>query len=321
MSEVARFSFKNESLPSRGKLDRRAVVGLWVLGLLLTGYLYYLYLHHLTHNRSSVAASMAAAASAAKPSLPAVAPKPVAQTGPINSTNSIPTKPAQASLSDSLMAVLAPSAKGETIQPDFQSLKDKSAAIPVARQPLKVQPPVLHDEPPLTDGQKLLLAATNGFANVINFAFKNPDIFGFAPNERIQDAALGEALPVYTIAASDRENYQEGQPVKSLLQATNEWIFPVTLNHRVRFMVPVRRIDDEYVVQPCSRSLAIVYERILERWPAREGYHPQLVVNANLPHYYFTIPELPDQNLTDTSAMFEFNPTLSPASVILASWQ
>ncbi len=65
----------------------------------------------------------------------------------------------------------------------------------------------------------------------------------------------------------------------------------------------------------------MVYEKILEHWPVGEGYHPQLVINPNMPFYYFTVPELPEQNLTDTTRMLEFNPSLTPAAVILESWR
>jgi hypothetical protein len=40
-----------------------------------------------------------------------------------------------------------------------------------------------------------------------------------------------------------------------------------------------------------------------------------------MPFYFFTIPELPDQNMTDTSRMLDFAPALSPAAVILSSWR
>jgi hypothetical protein len=80
-------------------------------------------------------------------------------------------------------------------------------------------------------------------------------------------------------------------------------------------------VGDEYVAEPGSRALAMVYEKIEQHWPVSKGFHPQLVVNPNMPNYYFTIPELDQQNLTDIGDMFEYHPRLSPATVILASWQ
>jgi len=191
------------------------------------------------------------------------------------------------------------------------------SAVPSGRTQLQTP---ARPEAPLTDEQKLLKAAQDKFDKVIDMASKNPDIFGFAPDDKFDEVKLGDPIRVYTVAPADRDNYQDGQPIKAILQPANQWLFPVILNDEVRVMIPVRRVGKQYAADNCSRSLAMVYEKIEERWPASDGYHPQLVANPNLTGYYFTIPELADQNLTDTGEMFQYNPTLSPASVILASW-
>ena len=231
-------------------------------------------------------------------------------------------KPAPVSLGDSLMSVISPSARGSTIQPEMVPAKNWSqTTVPSARRTMKAKPVVAKESATLTDDQRLLQTAQSSFDYVLELALKNPDIYGFKPNEQISEAKLGEPIRVYTVTVADRKNYEVGQPLQPILQATNEWIFPVMLSSRVRFMVPVKRIGNDYVAETTSRSLAMVYEKIQTRWPASEGFHPQIVVNANIATYYFTIPELADPNLTDTSEMFQFNPTLSPASVILGSWR
>lgn len=346
----AKFNFKTETLPSKGGLDRRAVIGAAVFVLALGAFFYVRYLTNLTHHRVMTAASRAVVAgitsgaastvAATKATSLTATPKTVATASKTeaqpalaavavnnNPSNSVPAKAAPVSLGDSLMAVLSPSAKAETIQAPLlpEPVTSAPATVPVARQPLTVQafaPRAVNHAPPLlTDAQKLALVAQARLGSFIEMAVKNPDVFGFNSGEQVGNATLGEPIAVFTISDTDRKKYQTGQPLKPLLQATNEWIFPVVLDGSIRYMLPVRHVGDAYVPGPGSRALAIVYEKIQQRWPASEGYHPQLVVNPNISNYFFTVPELPEQNLTDTGDMFQYNSNPSPASVILASWQ
>lgn len=349
MIQAAKFNFKTktEAAPSKAKLDQKAVIGLAVLVLGAAIYFYVRYLTSAAHHRGMTAASRAvvaaitpaaaasAAAGAVKSSPMAIAPasapvSPVVAAAVVSApSNSVPPAAAPVSFGDSLMAVLSPSAKAETLQAPLSPAPamDVPASTPAARQTLKSPAPVkrvMHvdeDDVPLTDAQKLAQLTEARFGEVVEMAAKNPDVFGFGSKERPDMATLGAPIVVYTITPADQRNYRAGQPIAPLLQATNEWIYPVMLGGRMRYMLPIRRVDGEYVALPGSRALAMVYEKIGQRWPGSAGYHPQLVVNANMANYYFTIPELPEQNLTDIGDMFEYRPTLSPASVILASWQ
>ncbi|MDR3457395.1 MAG: hypothetical protein P4N60_08115 [Verrucomicrobiae bacterium] len=339
MIQAAKFNFKTESSPSpsKGGLNTKVVIGVMVHVLAVAVYLYVRYLTNMAHHRVMTSASravVAAITSAAASTAAASKTEPVAANpelkpaaaAAVNPSNSVPAKATAVSLGDSLMAVLSPSAKAETVQPPLPPLKtlDQPEAVPAARQVLKVQTatqkPVHRDPPVLTDAEKLAQIAHARFASVIDMAIKNPDAFGFASGERVDAAKLGDPIVVYTISAADRKSYQAGQPLQPLLHATNEWIFPVMLDGSIRYMLPVKRVDKGYVAGPGSRALAMVFDKIQQRWPASEGFHPQLVANANITSYFFTIPELPAPNLTDTGDMFQYNPTLSPASVILASW-
>jgi len=349
MNQTVQFKFKSESLPPKGKPTGKLMIGLAVNVLAVAVYFYVRYLTNMTHHKVMTAASRAvvaavtsagastAATSSVKPA--PVAPKsdasPVvaaAAAAPVAVTtnNAVPAKATSMGLGDSLMAVLSPSAKAETVQAPFEPEKTVApATVPVARQALKPSNPARNsilygeddDDSKLTDEQKLAKTVRIRFGNVINMAMKNPDVFGFGSGERVDLATLGEPIPVYSISEDDQRNYQAGQPLKPLLQATNEWIYPVILSGRIRYMLPIKRVDDQYVATPGSRALAIVYEKIEQHWPKSKGFHPQLVMNPNMPNYYFTIPELDQQNLTDIGDMFQYHPRLSPATVILASWQ
>ncbi len=184
-------------------------------------------------------------------------------------------------------------------------------AAPAAPRPLRVH----------TDQERLLLAGQGAFANVIGLAGKYPDAYGFEAGDFLSDAKLGAPMPVYLIEETARANYKVGQPVKPLLKAAKQWVFPVLMGDRICCMVSVRQSSHDYVPGPCSRSLAMAWNKILEQWPAEEGYHPLLLVNPDIPGYYFTVPELPVQNITDTIEMFYHRPGISPADVILASWR
>lgn len=229
------------------------------------------------------------------------------------------------SFADSVMAVIVPSAKGATVQQEMQP-----AAAPVtqaARPPKRLTSQAaamlfssLHEPEAVTDEQKQLKAAHDGFAIVLEQARNYPDTYGFLPGERLADATLGEPIPVYRIALQDRERYTN-QPVRSLLKPADEWVYPVILENRIRFLVQVRHIGQSYVRGIGSRALAAEYANILDRWPASEGFHPQLLTIPGQPFYYFTVPELPDQNITDTSRMFDLDPALSPATLVLSQWR
>ena len=165
------------------------------------------------------------------------------------------------------------------------------------------------------------MAGETAFDKVMDLANKYPDAYGFQAQDFLADAKLGAPIPVYTIEESDRANYQSGQPVKPLLKRAKQWVFPVMMSDRICCMVEVTQAGREYIPGKGNKSLAMAWSKICQKWPVEEGYHPMLLVNPEVPGYYFTVPELPQQNITDTIEMFYFHPGISPADVILASWR
>jgi hypothetical protein len=232
-------------------------------------------------------------------------------------TNSA-AKPAPGpSLGDSMMAALSPSAHAETIQQPLEPAVPRIIATPSHRRLLPPEDP----EATMTDEQKLAYTANNALDKLLDMAVKTPDPFGFTVDDKLADAKLAAPMRVYTVAENDRKEYADGQPIKDILQPTEEWIYPVVLNDEVRYMISIKHVGKHYVSSIGSRALAMSYEKIQEQWPESAGYHTMLVVNASIQDYYFTIPEMPEQNLTSTREMFEYSPKLSPATVILASWR
>jgi hypothetical protein len=311
MIKFIKAELENEDSPVNDTFVRLCVGGII---LVVGGYFYYQYLFRITHHvvkGAKVTASAPAMPSQPDPILvvPAPAPAPVAAPAPVKNSS------------------YASSAPEESAQAKVMSIDISGPATPQKRATGTIfisqpqQQVAARPDKPLTDAEKIDQAAQNGFSRVMNFAQHYPDSYGFAPDESLDQAKLGDAIPVYSIAANDRHSYQPGQPVKPLLQQTGDLVFPITYNGEVRYMVTVKKTSKGFVTGDGSKALALVYEKILSAWPASGGYHPQLVVQAGVPDYYFTVPELPDPNLTDTSCMFQQSPVLSPASVILASWR
>ena len=312
--QFAGVDFSRPSSPYRKVLR----VSLTVLAVVLAGLAYWGYLHHLTHRAPPVArVSAATTAVSAKPTASATAAATLAKAA---STKII-------AVGNVLVAAVEnASAKATaTMAPPVSSPPSESVAQPVAAAPVVVMTapkPVLAR--PLrvrTDQERLLMAAQTAFANVIDHAGKYPDAYGFQVGDFLSDAKLGEAVPVYTIEESARASYKQGQPVKPLLKPAKLWVFPVLMGDRVCCMVEVKLVGHDYIPGKGNKSLAMAWGKIQEKWPVEEGFHPLLLVNAAVPGFYFSVPELPVQNITDTVEMFYLNPGTSPADVILASWR
>ncbi len=316
--QFAGVNFSRPSSPYRKWLR----ITLMTLAAVVSVLAYWEYLEHLTHRRRPAVAQSAVAA-----------PKPATVT-PAKSTDS-DASPASPSLKkaagESLLAMgnyLMQSAKtaSDTAVATTVPAQQMSAPAP-ATTPYIVAAPIIQSAPTPhqyrvhTDQERLLMAGQTAFDNVMDSANKYPDAYGFQDGDFLSSAKLGDPIPVYTIQENDRANYQRGQELKPLLKPAKQWMFPVMMGDRICCMVEVRQHGREYVPGSGNKSLALAWNKIMEKWPVEDGYHPMLVVNPDVPGFYFTVPELPQQNITDTIEMFYFHPGLSPADVILASWR
>jgi hypothetical protein len=188
-------------------------------------------------------------------------------------------------------------------------------------RPVVAKAPVRRLSAEQAEEVKLSQAAQLAFGNVMDLAGKYPDNYGFVTGDLLTEARLGNAIPIYTIAESDRAGYHAGQPVRPLLKLANQWVFPVFIGNQIRCMVQVSRAGNNFVPGSGSKVLALAWNKIQEKWPAAKGYHPELIVNPAVPGYYFTVPELATQNITDINDLLYNEGRLSPAAVILASWR
>jgi len=306
--QFAGADFSRPSSPHRRWL-RLGLLTVLAVGSVLA---YWGFLHHLTHHARPAAAHIAPvspvmpkadAPAAAQPATPAL--KNVATAG-IAAVENYLLKAAKISPAAPVAEPAASAAPVAVAAPVISY-----APAPVAQRTYRVH----------TDQERLVMAGQTAFDNVMDLANKYPDAYGFQAGDFLSSAKLGTPIAVYTIAESDRASYQNGQPVKPLLKPARQWVFPVLMGDRICCMVEVSQTGREYLPGKGNKSLAMAWNKINEKWPAEDGFHPLLVVNPEVPGYYFTVPELPQQNLTDTIEMFYFHPGISPADVILASWR
>ena len=331
--QFAGVDFHRPSSPHRKWLR----IGLMTVAALLACVTYWFYLHHLTHNghpavRVAPAAPSAVATPAktlstpATPTVPATAAATVAATTSTASEVVKAAKPHIIAVGNVLVeavenvatvakAKMMPTAAPVTTVPVIETVPLATPKVvsikPATPRPMRVR----------TEQERLELAGATAMANVIEQANKYPDSYGFESTDFLSNAKLGAAVPVYTIEESSRAAYQRGQAVKPLLKAVQKWVFPVLMGDRICCMVEVQKTGRDYVPGKGNKSLAMAWNKITEKWPAEAGFHPLLVMNPDVPGYYFTVPELPQQNITDVSEMFYLHPDTSPAEVILASWR
>jgi hypothetical protein len=322
------FQFAGADFSRPSSLHRKWLrIGLLVAMAVLSGLAGWGYLYHWNHHLLPVVSQVVPAVPV-RPAAPIAPQAKVPQTAQPASSPAVPTLKKVAT--ESLMAVetyLMQAAKISPAVPAVSTVSTEPAAKPVtvavaaptasiAPAPVTQRPYRVH-----TDQERLMIAGQAAFNNVLDMAGKYPDAYGFQADDTLSNAKLGAPMSVYTITESDRANYQNGQPVKPLLKPAKQWVFPVRMGGRICCMVEVSQTGHEFIPGKGNKSLAMAWNKIQEQWPAEEGYHPLLVVNPAVPGYYFTVPELPQQNLTDTIEMFYFHPGTSPADVILASWR
>jgi len=322
-------------------------MGLMLAAVALAALAYGYYLYHLTHSRPLAAdrASAAAVPVAAKPAATAAKAvtttaavaitTPTAQTLEVKTTTTpTTTHPAETGIAGAWTHMLetlkitkaAPGATAShTESIEITLPATQPAAVAVATTSASVAPvpskPVVPHWRQLTSEQRLARAGEVAMENMLVLASKYPDSYGFRAEDAFQKATLGKAVPIYTISETDRAKYQPGQRVKPLLKSTGQWMFPVLSGNHICCMVKVTYDGHEYIPGESSKSLGQAWSVISAKWPEEAGFHPQLVVYPAMPGYYFTVPELSVPNVTDTVKMTVYQPDVSPADVILASWR
>ncbi|HTL72977.1 MAG TPA: hypothetical protein VL863_06700 [bacterium] len=326
--QFAGVNSERRAAPQRKRLRLALLVVAFILAVLA----YANYLYNLSHGHSFLFATIGQTVPVASPAPAAARPKlaaPTTQQLPpalkkateagvtavgtlvADSLKALPAAPVQTAP----VATAAPTATDTLIKPQTAMADPTGFKIvpeqQVTRKPTRARTPQ----------ERLLRAGQVAFGNVMELVSKYPDAYGFGPEDTFTATKLGDPIQIYTIVEEDRAKYQTGQALKPLLKPTDSWVFPVIVGERICCMVQVNYTGRDYVPDKGSKLLGLAWNKITQKWPASQGYHPCLVVTSDIPGYYFTVPELPNQNLTDIVQMFYYRPTLSPADVILASWR
>lgn len=320
MVQTATINFKGAPGRKRGAAGK-FLAGILILVVAVAGFFYWRHSHVPTEAQADTTVSTAAA------SATATAPK-TSNSSNEKSGHPKAIKATLAGFVNYMVSLFSPPAKAATVQPAAPAVPAAPAPVakpvlPAKRVPLQTvaAAPLPRSKPQvLTPEQQRLKVAQDGFDNVLTMAVQHPDAYGFQLDDDLGTATLGKEIPIYTIALQGRDKFAK-QPVSSLLKPTDEWVYPIVLANHIRYMVAVRYDGHNYVPADGSRSLGTTYDKILAQWPAGKGFHPQLITVPGLPAYYFTIPELPEQNITDTDRMFDYKPAVSPASIVLANCQ
>lgn len=178
---------------------------------------------------------------------------------------------------------------------------------------------------PQTKSAKFQEAALSGLDALLDKAERSRDIYGFKADDHLGQADLGEPIPVYTVNGEDAGNYSVGQEIEPLLQESGRWLVPVRVDGSFRAFIEVDKTPtNTFVARTGSLTAARVWKKIIKRWPPEKNFHPRLVIRRDIPGYFFTIPEIDPQNMTDIVQFVsevDRPTTLSPAVVILHSWR
>ena len=143
-------------------------------------------------------------------------------------------------------------------------------------------------------------AAEAGLFNFLNDlpAGELPN-FGFAEEEDLSAATVGEPWLLYTIHPDDLFSATETAGVGELITPTGLWFFPVLLDGRSRCILTVAPMDGEWEAVSLGRApMAGELEKFSRQWPRAKGYSPKLILVYQAASYFFTVPEKGPDNLT-----------------------
>lgn len=122
---------------------------------------------------------------------------------------------------------------------------------------------------------------------------------GFAPNDMIEKAYVGDPVMLYTITPADLFNATPETPIRSLMTPTGHWFFPVMVGGEARSILTVRRLDGSWkAVEIGAAPMARELQKVRRLWPKSKGYDPLLIAVYQASAHFFTVPQKDDHNLT-----------------------
>lgn len=114
-----------------------------------------------------------------------------------------------------------------------------------SEQPQKPQPPASNPTEAATSAIRTFQQAVTA---------QNYRALGFESVDEVKTASLGPPLSQFDIGLDQLKSYKEGADANSLLSASSETIFPVTVNGQVRSSVIVSKREAGYVPATFGRA-------------------------------------------------------------------
>jgi hypothetical protein len=154
-------------------------------------------------------------------------------------------------------------------------------------------------------------------AEVINVAYDNFSEFltsavtedtktmaGFSTGDNLKKAVLGIPFRIFHLSADSIRNYDGKAPLRSIVTETNMWYFPIVIDGTIKVMLYVGKKDGVWMRAGFgSAGLARQIQAITSQWSPSEGFTPIIVQQQNIGAYFYSIPQVNNSNLTETTAI------------------
>jgi hypothetical protein len=125
-------------------------------------------------------------------------------------------------------------------------------------------------------------------------------IVGFDASDNLSMALLGAPFRLYTLPADAITHYKAESTLRSMLQETDMWYFPITIGGTVKMMLYVGKRNGIWERAGLgSAGLAREMQNLVVQYSPTKGYTPILVQQRNTGSYLFSIPQINAYNLTE----------------------
>ena len=125
-------------------------------------------------------------------------------------------------------------------------------------------------------------------------------LYGFSPNDSLNDIELGKPLQLYVITPDSLFKYKPTtDSLNSLLSETNIWLFPLEIDGVYKSMLIVDKMNGEWQTVSLGRTqLAKSLDIIRGEYLKDESKEIRLIAVRQVKKYYFHIPNKDENNFT-----------------------
>jgi len=125
-------------------------------------------------------------------------------------------------------------------------------------------------------------------------------IVGFDASDDLSKAILGAPFRLYSLPVESITHYKAESTLRSMIQETDMWYFPITIGGTVKMMLYVGKRNGTWERAGLgSAGLAREMQNLAVRYSPTQGYTPILVQQRNTGSYLFSVPQINAYNLTE----------------------